>query len=83
MFAKHANNWFLFAKKIPCNKLLVTLLCFYFFRFHPARFYFSVSTSHYTKILQQYGIQPFTTVQYPSYTTLTLHDTTLEIEKRE
>ena len=58
-------NGFLFAKKIPCNKLLVTHFCFYFFRFHPARFYFSVSTSHYTKILQQYGIQPFSTVQYP------------------
>ena len=56
MFAKHANNWFLFAKKIPkphkqliingflfakkipCNKLLVTLFCFYFFRFRDAAF---------------------------------------------
>lgn len=75
MFAKHANNWFLFAKKIPkphkqliingflfakkipCNKLLVTLFCFYFFRFHPARFYFSVSTSHYTMFLFFHDIQ--------------------------
>ena len=44
-------NGFLFAKKIPCNKLLVTLFCFFFFRFHPARFYFSFSTSHYIKLL--------------------------------
>lgn len=76
-------NHFLFAKKIPCNKLLVTLFCFYFFRFHPARFYFPFLLHTTQKSCNNMVYSHLQQCNTPSDTTLTLHDTTLEIEKRE